>query len=71
MREEETKMTAFLALGVYLALSAAFYSRLTATAADMSLPAPTRHSRWHRARVLQAGMVRRLQSGLRLPKRTR
>lgn len=64
-------MTAFLALSIYLALAAAFYSRLTATAADMSLPLPVRRSRWHRARVLKAGVVRRLQAGLRLPKRTR
>ncbi len=64
-------MTAFLALSVYLALAAAFYSRLTAAAADMSLPPPVRRSRWHRARVLKAGVVRRLQADLRLPKRTR
>lgn len=64
-------MTAFLALSTYLALAAAFYIRLTATATTAIQPRPAPPSRWHRVRVLKAGVVRRLQAGLRPPKRVR
>lgn len=48
-------------LGLYLALAAIFYLRLTATATDgMSLPV-SNLSHWHRARRQAKEMVRRVR----------
>ena len=48
-------------LGLYLALAAIFYLRLTATATDgMSLPV-SKPSHWHRARRQVKEMVRRVR----------
>ncbi len=48
-------------LGVYLALAALFYARLTATATDgMSLPV-SKPLHWHRARRRVKEMVRRVR----------
>ena len=48
-------------VGLYLALAAIFYARLTATATDgMSLPLQ-RPSHWHRARRQVGELVRRVR----------
>ena len=57
--------TAVGLLGVYTALAAIFYTRLTAAATDgMNLP-NSRPSHWHRARRQAKELVRRVRPALR------
>jgi hypothetical protein len=55
-------MLAFL--GLYMALAAIFYLRLTATATDGTAPKITLPSNWHRARRLTKAFVRRVRTAL-------
>ena len=52
-------------LGLYMALAALFYLRLTATAAtDMAAPKINKPSSWHRARRLPQTFLRRSRPAL-------
>lgn len=55
--------TAVIVLGVYMALAALFYARLTATATDGLTPAIHKPSRWHRAKRRTGELVRRMRFG--------
>ena len=57
--------TAVIFLGVYVALAALFYTRLTATASDgLRLPA-MKPSHWHRAKRRVTELMRRVRTGTR------
>ncbi|MGI4790872.1 MAG: hypothetical protein ACRYFS_18730 [Janthinobacterium lividum] len=51
-------------LGVYLALAAIFYIRLTATATNIAAPKIKQHFHWHRARHLTESFLRRVRPSL-------
>jgi hypothetical protein len=51
-------------LGLYLALAAIFYLRLTATATNGLTPKMEKPSRWHRARHLTKAFLRRVRPSL-------
>lgn len=54
-------MGAAVGVGLYLALAAIFYLRLTATATDGMSPPNIRPSHWHRARRRAKELVRRVR----------
>lgn len=55
--------TAVIVLGVYMALGALFYARLTATATDGLTPTIREPSRWHRAKRRAKELARRMRPG--------
>ncbi len=51
-------------LGLYMAVAALFYLRLTATATNGIVPKLAKPSRWHRARHLTKALGRRVRPAL-------